>query len=581
MGGIPFVPGTYDYRPGERIADLIMRSGDVAAQRQARSGEIWGGAVNQLGQIASDAIKKHQEDEDQRQVGGAISAATAKQYPSATQPGPVGSGALIDPGSYQGPPGMTADMSGRVQDPGADHIQTILQSVDPKLRPSVMKGIQDFNAAQDVADERQARLLQMHQAAQQASADAAATLAHGILQHNFMTGPDGGLGSLIGAAAIAKQKGAPWASAWDTELQQAQSAMQQAQASGDPGAVKAVADTVSSHFGPRLQQLVMGASQTLQEQWRKDSTPIKLGEGDTLVSPTDFSTVAKGAPKPETRSIDVQAADALAKGDQESYKRLLRVKEDTAKSGAEGRISVSVNAPGGPGALTPDAVEFAGTQYRVTGKMPAMGMGNGAARAAIMNEAAKQAKALGQTPVAAIQRQAAYAGDTKALSKMQSMSAAAESFEQKATAQAQIVSDLSKKVSRTQFPLLNSAVLSGKAAFGDKDTQLLFNSIMTFSTEYAKIMEGSTGSAAGSSDSARQAAQRLISAKLNNDTLQATLALMQREMQLTISGYDATIGHITERMGGTPQTGGPAPAAGATTKAKYRYDPASGKLVAN
>ena len=228
---------------------------------------------------------------------------------------------------------------------------------------------------------------------------------------------------------------------------------------------------------------------------------------------------------------------------QEIQTELLKAKKASAEAS---HITVNV---GGPGALDPGGVEYAATQYRVTMTMPALGMGNAASRTAIINTAAKQARMLGQTPAVSIQKAAAFKADTAALTQMSKMRASAEAFENKALQQADIVQDLSDKVSRTQYPVINEALLSGKARIvGDTNTQLLFNALTTFTTEYAKIMEGSMGSVAASSDSARAAAAKLVSPGLNKQTLTKTLDLMRREMRLTVQGYDATIEHITQRQ---------------------------------
>jgi hypothetical protein len=230
-----------------------------------------------------------------------------------------------------------------------------------------------------------------------------------------------------------------------------------------------------------------------------------------------------------------------------------RLNVEKAKPGAAGGVSMS-----------DDAIDYAAAQVRIVGQNSGvLTRLNDDDRKRILNRVADQAKAIGQSPAATVQRQAAYKSDAAALTKMQTMRAAAESFESKAVQQAKIVSDLSKAVGRTKFPIVNAAIMGGKINLsGDKDAQLLVNAITTFSSEYAKIIEGSTGSAAGSSDAARKAAERLLSTKLSDNTMQSTLDLMQREMKLTLGGYDATIGHITDRMGGTP-TAQPAPAAAA------------------
>lgn len=235
--------------------------------------------------------------------------------------------------------------------------------------------------------------------------------------------------------------------------------------------------------------------------------------------------------------------------------------EALAQSLLDDRQAKAKNAASG--GLTDDAIDYAATQYRVTGVMPALGMGSAGARTSIINRTAEQAKALGQTPAAAIQQQAAYKADASALTQMRRMSSSAEAFETKALAQADIVDGLSKKVDRTQYPFINDGLLAAKARIkGDANTQMLYNALATFTTEYAKIMEGSTGSAAGSSEGARAGAAKLISAGLNKGTLSQTLDLMRKEMRLTINGYGATIDHITQRMGGaSPSAVAPASAA--------------------
>lgn len=205
------------------------------------------------------------------------------------------------------------------------------------------------------------------------------------------------------------------------------------------------------------------------------------------------------------------------------------------------------------GKLTEEGTDYAATQYRVTGVMPALGMGNMEARSNIINKAAEQARILGQSPAAAIQKQAAYKADAAALTKMRTLGAAADATESKAIQQADLISTLSPKVDRTRFPIINQAIISGQTTIaGDKDATLLVNAITTFSNEYGKIMEGSQASTSGSTDSARKAATKLVSASMNPRTLQATLDQMKREMQFTIQGYNVTADHIGQRMGAAP-----------------------------
>lgn len=283
--------------------------------------------------------------------------------------------------------------------------------------------------------------------------------------------------------------------------------------------------------------------------------PVEHDPTHDLLNPQTGAVIVPGKAKEPTKPASAQEYEyAKTQGYKGSYEQYQN--EDANRK----RSVVNVGAPGGAGALDEDGVDYAATEYRITGKMPALGMGNGSARAAIINGAAKQSKLLNQTPANAIQKQAAFKSDAKSLDQIRKLSTSAEAFEQKALGQADIVSDLSAKVGRTSWPVLNAAILAGKTEVaGDKDATLLLNAITTFSAEYGKIIEGSTGSVSGSSDSARHAAEKLISAKMSKGTLQGALDLMKREMSLTRQGYDFTINHITDRMGGAP----PAPAPGA------------------
>lgn len=321
-------------------------------------------------------------------------------------------------------------------------------------------------------------------------------------------------------------------------------------------------------FGRFLAKFAKDKGKTVDQLTSADELEAKTQYNGLEAGKTDFGRFLSKYAKDKGTTVDnltteqeLDAKKQYGNAGQDTsladlHKTLLQLQVDSLR-----QRTASNGANGG---LTDDAIDYAATQYRVTGVMPALGR-SGQGRAAIVNRAAQQAKDLGQSPAVAIQKQAAYKADADALTKMRSMSSAAEAFETKALQQADIVDSLSQKVNRTQYPIINDGLLAGKARIaGDANTQLLFNALSTFTNEYAKIMEGSTGSSSASSDSARAAAAKLISASLNKGTLSQTLDLMRKEMALTIQGYDATIEHITGRMGGpsTPSIIGPtAPAA--------------------
>lgn len=213
--------------------------------------------------------------------------------------------------------------------------------------------------------------------------------------------------------------------------------------------------------------------------------------------------------------------------------------------------SAAAGAGGAPGGLDEDGLEYASTLFRLTNTMPSLGMGKTPDRGRIINRAAAQAKALGQSPAAAIQRTYLYKADAKSLDRISLLASTAQAAESKAVAQVGIIRELSGKVKRTQYPIINRAILSGQTSIaGDPDATALMNAISTFANEYGKIIEGSTGSVSGASESARRTSEKLVNAAMNPKQLETVLDLMEREMGLTLQGWDVTRNEISKRMGG-------------------------------
>lgn len=222
----------------------------------------------------------------------------------------------------------------------------------------------------------------------------------------------------------------------------------------------------------------------------------------------------------------------------------------------------SGNAAGEPlGGMTADTVEDTAARYRLVGERALPTRLDNAQKTAIMNAASRQRRELGRSPAQELQQQSAIKADQGALSKMVSMKSSAEAFESKALGEVPIIEALSKKVGRTSWPIINAALQAGKTTItGDSDATQLANAITSFTEEYAKIMTGTTGSAAAASDSARKASKDLINAAMNKGTMHDVLMLMQRQMGLTMQGYDATIGHINDRISASGPGGSVTPA---------------------
>lgn len=66
------LPGGYRSPYAQTIAELMMRQGDIAARSAERSGQIWGNAVQNLGQIGAQAYEQHQEEKKQKAQSAAL-----------------------------------------------------------------------------------------------------------------------------------------------------------------------------------------------------------------------------------------------------------------------------------------------------------------------------------------------------------------------------------------------------------------------------------------------------------------------------------------------------------------------------
>lgn len=238
-----------------------------------------------------------------------------------------------------------------------------------------------------------------------------------------------------------------------------------------------------------------------------------------------------------------------------------REMRDIARLNAQTNAAKADGTGGGGIALTPDALDEAAHRVRLFGPGSIPTRFNEADKKRILNRSAEINKSIGQTPAAAAMRAAVQKADQVALNQITKQASSAEAFENKALQQADLVKELSGKVGRTDIPLINGWLVAGKAALGDTPAHLLANALLTYTSEYAKIVEGSTGSAAGSSDAARRAAASLVSTALSKGTLAATIDQMNREMGMTRTGYRTTIDDITSRMSGTPSATPVAPAA--------------------
>ncbi len=210
-------------------------------------------------------------------------------------------------------------------------------------------------------------------------------------------------------------------------------------------------------------------------------------------------------------------------------------------------------------AMSPGSIDEAAHRVRLYGPQSIPTRFDDNDKKRILNRESEINKAMGNSPLMAVLKQASQKSDQKSLDTITKLSDSIAMSENKASQQAELVRGVSKQVKRTDYPIINDWLVSGKAALGNTPAHLLGNALITFTNEYAKIVEGSTASAAGASVSARQAAEGLISKALSEGTLDATLNQMQKEMKIAADASRVTKDDIMSRMSGQPQAAPVAP----------------------
>lgn len=252
-----------DLSPGRNnIAELIVRRGQTQAEAEMRSGEIWSNALQNVGQTLAGGLQQYGQQRQEKQANDALTRLRSP-YPSATKP--------------------VAGSKYDVEDPGTDHMDAILGSVSPELRPKVQKAFQDFNEYTTKSRESALRTVKLRQEieksdqeTQQHKLDAIAVGAHHA--SDWLSRPDGGLGAITMLSQQAKASGIDGAEQYDEFLAGATDAWQAAQ--GDPAAMANVAQAVREQAGPILEQFKQRGSASVQEKFAPKTRTLTTRNAD-------------------------------------------------------------------------------------------------------------------------------------------------------------------------------------------------------------------------------------------------------------------------------------------------------------
>ena len=226
-------------------------------------------------------------------------------------------------------------------------------------------------------------------------------------------------------------------------------------------------------------------------------------------------------------------------------------------------ISGTLTKPGAAGAsaaeLTPAALAANWAAFQTTGKFVISGFGATAANAATLNWGMTQP---GTTPQSVAQAMAAAKANGLDLDKMVSTATYADAYMTSTVENMnKAVALMPKGFSGDISPILKTIAQNGLNAMGDPNIKPYEAQIVASFYDYAKVINGGTGSVAQLNQGAAEEASKLLNAGMNEYTVKNVLNVMYSDMEYKNSTYQDSIQGIVGAMrAAQPYTGVPVPA---------------------
>lgn len=252
--------------------------------------------------------------------------------------------------------------------------------------------------------------------------------------------------------------------------------------------------------------------------------------------------------------------DKKSAHEMEKYKFIYGSKEDMANqknlsqesiAKIRGDLTKDLHASMMP---SPDAIDTAAQQYRLTGVLPALGMGGAAAKSAIMSKADEMDKAEGRTPQDRIAGNIDAKTASSTLQATQKQLAATESFAGTMEDQMKIINEeIKKSGDPTGVTLFNQWVNGGRRTFAtDKSDSVgaLGAAIYGLQVEAAKIASGSLGNAP-LSDAARKEQQDNLNKYDTVDYLRGVMQTYTAEKDNRLNNIKTTLQRLQQRASGS------------------------------
>lgn len=272
------------YRPTGtgRLVDLMLRRGDIQAEAAQRSGQMWGGVARGLGDIAS----RYYSDKSRRQEQ---EAERARQAPAMAQQDEL-RGLQIQ--SERGNIAARSAEQARAKEIADAEGKAVFAD-------SVLRFAKTAKSPAEVAN-------YIRVTGQGAKADPATYDYLNGIADQFEVDPESMYGQLV-----AQRNSAP---SFRKDMQEQEAARR-----------KPVMVPEGSTYLPE------GTNSLTPESrfgWQKETAPSTVG--DTIGT---AAFTAPRAAKPESRSLEIQAAEALSRGDRKAYEQIVKVQRELGNAG--------------------------------------------------------------------------------------------------------------------------------------------------------------------------------------------------------------------------------------------------------